>query len=49
MKLLGLALLLSVVPVRALSAQAVRGRLVEEVTDVPVVGALLLLQDSAGG
>lgn len=48
MKLLGLALLLSVVPVRALSAQAVRGRLVEEVTDVPVVGALLLLQDSAG-
>jgi hypothetical protein len=48
MKSLVLAILLSVAPIGVLGAQAIRGRLVEEVTDVPVVGALLLLQDSAG-
>jgi hypothetical protein len=32
----------------ALSAQAVRGRLIEEGSDLPVVGALVQLQDSAG-
>ena len=48
MKALGLACLLVLVPIGALNAQAVRGRLVEAGTDVAVVGALVLLQDSAG-
>lgn len=48
MNALGLACLLALVPIGALNAQAVRGRLVEAGTDMPVVGALVLLQDSAG-
>lgn len=43
-----LACLLLVAPIGALDAQAIRGRLVEAGTEVAVVGALVLLQDSAG-
>lgn len=43
-----LLLLLLVLPTRALHAQAIRGRLLVADSDVPVLGALVVLQDGAG-
>lgn len=48
MKMSCLACLLLVLPMGVLSAQSVRGRLVEQGSELPVAGALVLLQDSAG-